>query len=123
MAHPSNLIPKNPHFISGDVTGALEGEHFFHTITCLDEAGTPAAVNVKGGGIFVYLSANSSSPSATGFIDPTTGEAFADEDNAAGFYEALSTTAVSIALPKLGSIYGRFTEIDSATDQDYVAYR
>ena len=119
MAHPSNLIAKNPHYISGAVTATLSEGDYFHTITVLANA----VLTVKGGGIFQYLAANSSSPAATGHIDPSTGVAFTANDNTAGFYEALEATGVAITIPAGVTIYGRFTEIASSSADISIAYR
>jgi uncharacterized glyoxalase superfamily protein PhnB len=119
MAHPSNLIAKNPHYITGAVTAALIGDDYFHTISVLADA----VLTVKGGGIFQYLAANSSSPAATGHINPSTGVAFTANDNTAGFYEALAATGVAITIPAGLTIYGRFTEIASDSDGKSIAYR
>ena len=119
MAHPSNLIGSNPHYIVGAQTATLTGGDYFHTITVLADA----VLTVKGGGIFQYLGANSSDPAATGHIDPSTGAAFTANDNTAGFYEALGTTGVAITIPAGVTIYGRFTEIASSSADISIAYK
>ena len=118
MAHPSNLIPKNPYYLSGDVTVTLSGDDYFHTILVSARA---ADINVKGGGIFAYLA--SGVPGA-GYIDPTTGEEFSGNTSAAGFYEALSSTAIAMTIPAGTTVYGRFYEIDNASAGNVtIAYR
>lgn len=108
MAHPSNIIGKNPHYLTGNVTATLSGDDYFHTILSVVRA---ADISVKGAGIFVYLG---SGVSGTGYIDPSTGQEFSGNTSAAGFYEALSTTAISITLPAGLQIHGRFYEINNA---------
>ena len=121
MAHPSNLIGSNPHYITGDVTATLSGDDYFHTVT----VSTGGTLDIKGGGIFHYLAANSSSGNlaATKHIDPSTGVAFTADDNTAGLYEALGNTPVSFVLTAGITIYGRFTEIDSDGTAISIAYK
>lgn len=119
MAHPSKNLPKNLYYInSTDELTAPEGRHFF-SVTSLD-GGT---VTLKGGGIFKYLGASSTSPAATGFIDPSTGKAFAANNNAAGHYEALPATSVQIVLAAGQTVFGRFTSVTSAAaNKEFLVY-
>ena len=127
MAHPSNLIGKNPYYIDGDVTATLSGNHYFHTITCL----AAAVLILKGGGIFehVDVSGLTNDAAAAKYIDPLTGDPFAtkvianDADHGDGFYEAISTEGVTFSIPAGATIYGRFTEIDSGGSDKVIAYR
>lgn len=66
-------------------------------------------VLVKGHGLWQYLSQNNAS--ATSYIDPSTGEAFDANDNAAGFYEAVSTTEVSVAFTSGMILEGEFLSV------------
>lgn len=116
MAHPSNLIGKNPHYIVGAVTATLTGGDYFHTITVLADA----VLTVKGGGIFEYLAGGAD---GTGHIDPDTGVAHTGNTDAVGFYEALGTTGVAITIPAGVTIYGRFTEIASSSADISIAYK
>jgi len=127
MAHPSNLIAKNPYYINGDVTATLSGNHYFHTITCL----AAAVLILKGGGIFEYIDVSgfSNNAAAAKYIDPLTGLPFTaksvaiDSDHGDGFYEAISTQGVTFTIPSGATIYGRFTEIDSGGSDKVIAYR
>jgi len=116
MAHPSNLIGKNPHYIVGAVTATLTGGDYFHTITVL----AAAVLTVKGGGIFEYLG---SGVGGTGHIDSDTGVAHIGNTDSAGFYEALGTTAVELTIPVGTTIHGRFTEIASSSSDISIAYK
>tara|TARA_R110002167_G_scaffold108285_1_gene276538 strand:- start:794 stop:1144 length:351 start_codon:yes stop_codon:yes gene_type:complete len=116
MAHPSNLIGSNPHYIVGAVTATLTGGDYFHTITVLADA----VLTVKGGGIFEHLA---SGADGAGHIDPDTGVAHTGNTDAAGFYEALGTTGVAITIPAGVTIYGRFTEIASSSADVSIAYK
>lgn len=118
MAHPSKNLPKNLYYVSNNqALVAPEGRYFF-SVTSLDGA----TVTVKGGGIFQYLSASSTSPAATGFIDPSTGEAFAANNNTAGHYEALPATSVSVVLAAGQTLYGRFTSVTGQTGKELLVY-
>lgn len=118
MAHPSKNLPKNLYYLNdANELVAPEGRHFF-SVTSLD-GGT---VSLKGGGIFKYLGASSTSPAATGFIDPSTGEAFRANDNAAGHYEALPSTSVDIVLAAGQTVYGRFTSVTGAASKEFLVY-
>jgi len=108
MAHPSNIIGKNPHYLTGDVTATLSGGDYFHTIFCVARA---TNILVKGSGIFKHVG---SGVSGAGYIDPSTGQEFSGAVSADGFYEALSTTPISIVLVAGSQIHGRFYEIDNA---------
>tara|TARA_R110000823_G_scaffold301064_1_gene421963 strand:- start:665 stop:1015 length:351 start_codon:yes stop_codon:yes gene_type:complete len=116
MAHPSNLIGKNPHYIVGAQTATLAEGDYFHTITVLADA----VLTVKGSGIFVYLE---SGAGGTGHIDPDTGVAHTGDTDEARFYEALGTTGVAITIPAGVTIYGRFTEIASSSSDISIAYK
>jgi hypothetical protein len=116
MAHPSNLIGSNPHYITGDVTATLSGDDYFHTVT----VSTGGTLAIKGGGIFEFLA---SGADGTGHIDPDTGVAHTENTDAAGFYEALGSTPVSFVLTAGITIYGRFTEIDSDGTAISIAYK
>lgn len=130
MPHPSNLIPKNPHYISGNVTATLTSG-YFHSVTAL----TAIDLTVKGGGIFVYVAIdNASATDVVKYINPDTGEPFpgitdgGDGDladgKAAGFYEKIGTEAVTITgVPAGMTVHGRFTEIDSAGTEVAIAYK
>jgi hypothetical protein len=118
MAHPSKNLPKNLYYLNDEnELVAPEGRHFF-SVTSLD--GGP--VTLKGGGIFKYLGASSSNPAATGFIDPSTGEAFAANNNAAGHYEALPATSVQIDLAAGQTVFGRFTSVTGASTKEFLVY-
>lgn len=130
MPHPSNLIPKNPHYISGDVTAALTSG-YFHSVTAL----TAINLTVKGGGIFEYVAIDdSSATNVVKYINPDTGEPFpgivngSDGDladgKAAGFYEKIGTEPVVITgVPAGMTVHGRFTEIDSEANEIAIAYK
>ena len=117
MPHPSNRLPKNPYFISGNVTATLTSG-FFHSVTCLLDADA-SGIAIKGGGIFVYLAEDGSDGASHLDTDGTTLGAAHD----AGWYELMSSTAVTIKIPAGASIYGRFTELDSAANDQYIAYK
>lgn len=124
MPHPSNLIPKNPHYISGNVTATLTSG-YFHSVTAL----TGIDLTVKGGGIFVYVAIDSANADdVVKYINPDTGAPFVDEAAAdgvaAGFFEKIGTEAVTIAgVPAGMTVHGRFTEIDSAENETAIAYK
>lgn len=118
MAHPSKNLPKNLYYVStADELVAPEGRHFF-SVTSLD-GGTVA---LKGGGMFQYLGASSSSPAATGFIDPSTGKAFLSNNNAAGHYEALPATSVQVVLAAGQTVFGRFSSVTGASNKEFLVY-
>ena len=114
MAHPSDLIGKNPHYIVGAVTATLTGGDYFHTITVL----AAAVLTVKGGGIFEYLAANGGDGTHIDSGGTTLGAT-----HAAGFYEALGTTAIALTIPVGTTIHGRFTEIASSSSDISIAYK
>ena len=122
MAHPSKNLPKNLYYVStNDELVAPEGRHFF-SVTSLD-GGT---ATLKGGGIFVQKDAvadGDNNPN-TGFINPTTGEAFVAEDNpfAAGHYEALPATAVQVELAAGQTVFGRFTSVTGVNGKEFLVY-
>ena len=118
MAHPSKNLPSNLYYLSdANTLTAPEGRHFF-SVTSLD-SGT---ITVKGGGVFKYLSASSTSPAATGFIDPSTGKAFTANDNAAGHYEALPATSVAIPLQAGQTAFGRFSDVTGQSSKEFLVY-
>tara|TARA_Y100001937_G_scaffold94152_1_gene127633 strand:- start:1962 stop:2333 length:372 start_codon:yes stop_codon:yes gene_type:complete len=122
MAHPSKNLPKNLYYVStADELVAPEGRHFF-SVTSLD-GGT---VTLKGGGIFVQKDAvgdGDDNPN-TGFINPTTGEAFVAADNpfAAGHYEALPATSVEVNLAAGQTVFGRFTSVTGTANKEFLVY-
>ncbi len=127
MPHPSNLIPKNPHYISGNVTATLTSG-YFHSVTAL----TGIALTVKGGGIFEYVDVSelADDAAAAKYIDPLTGLPFTaksvaiDADHGDGFYEKIGTEAVTITgVPAGLTVHGRFTEINSAGGEIAIAYK
>lgn len=130
MPHPSNLIPKNPHYISGNVTATLTSG-YFHSVTAL----TGIALTVKGGGIFEYVVIdNATDTDVVKYINPDTGEPFPGvvdgsagdlaDGKAAGFYEKIGTEAVTITgVPAGLTVHGRFTEINSADNEIAIAYK
>jgi len=130
MPHPSNLIPKNPHYISGDVTATLTSG-YFHSVTAL----TAINLTVKGGGIFEYVAIDTASAiNVVKYINPDTGEPFPGiidgsagdlaHGKAAGFFEKIGTEAVTISgVPAGMTVHGRFTEIDSEAGETAIAYK
>ncbi len=127
MPHPSNLIPKNLHYISGDVTATLTSG-YFHSVTAL----TALALRVKGGGIFEHVDVSelTNDAAAAKYIDPLTGLPFTeksvaeDADHGDGFYEKIGTEAVTISgVPAGMTVHGRFTEIDSEAGETAIAYK
>ena len=99
-------------------TLTCSGNDYIYSITAIVDCD----LTVKASGLYIYLRANSSSPAATGFIDPATGVAFTANDNAAGFYEALNTTQVSLDVEDGITIYGKFYEVITSSADKLMAY-
>jgi len=131
MAHPSNLTPTNTYIIDATATDLLATPYnadasldsYFHTISC-SVAGT---VNVTGGSIFVYVDVSESTSDFAKFINPDTGEVFADNTTmdalGDGFYESISTESRALKMGVGQTVYGRFTAVQSDGTFEGFAYR
>ena len=122
MAHPSDYLGKGGIVVineNQDAVSAPTGKVFcaISNTGGLDADASNGTFTVKGSGIYQYLGDNSSSPAATSHIDPSTGAPFAANNNSAGYYEAVSTLAVTMEIAPGQTVYGRFNEVD-ATDSD-----
>lgn len=122
MAHPSDYLGRGGILVIDSDHGAVSApsEKVFVAIQNtggLNADASNGTFTVKGSGIYQYLAANSTSPAATSHINPSTGLAFAANNNAAGYYEAINTLAVTMEIAPGQTVYGRFTEVD-ATDSD-----
>ena len=107
---------KNTFLINSAAAAVPPNSGSFRKIVATD-AGT---VLVKGHGLYDYLTANNAS--ATSYIDPTTGVAFDANDNAAGYYEALSTVEVTITLEAGQVVEGEFLSAKRGTATGVTAY-
>lgn len=112
MAHPSNSLPTSTYIISASATGAdatPASGTVFHSITC----SVAGSITVNAGSVYEFVDgATAGDTGATGYIDPNTGEAFAETGHggyAAGFYQPTGT--VSITMVAGQTIYGRFTTV------------
>jgi len=95
-------------------TATLTGNDYFHTFN----NGTVAqTVEVKGGGIFESVAADS----GTGTHLDSSGIVLGDT-HAAGFYEAVGTQSVSMDLAINQVVCGRFTEIKCANTTGVEVY-
>jgi len=113
MAHPSKNLPKNLYYLKdANAVTAPEGKHFF-SVTSLD-GGT---IQVKGGGIFEYLAADAGTDT---HLD-TDGSVLGAEHDA-GYYEAISSQAVSIELSAGQTVFGRFTYAEGAASKEFLVY-
>lgn len=114
MAHPSSALPTNTYLISAttiDVSaGPKNADHFF-AITCT-VAGT---VKVKGGGVYEYVDVGDATNVFQNYIDPDTGEAFADNASMTpdGFYQRIDSVETDIAMIAGQTVYGRFASVKS----------
>lgn len=68
------------------------------------------------GGVFEYVDIDDEDGNGVvSYINPDTGEAFVDEDDAdgkaAGWYEKVPTDFVAVTVPAGTPVYGRFTQI------------
>ena len=75
------------------------------------------------GGVFQYVDIDDEdADGVVEYINPDTGEAFADEaaadGKAAGWYEKVPTAFVSVTIPAGTPIYGRFTQITIPSGDD-----
>ena len=103
MAYPGAY--KNSFIVSASAAAVPPNGGSFRKIVATQQGN----VLVKGHGLWQYLSANNAS--ATSYIDPSTGVAFEASDNAAGFYEAVSTTEVSVAFTNGMVLEGEFLSV------------
>ena len=78
-----------------------------------------STLTVKGYGLYDFISSGSS---GSGYIDPATGEEFAGNVPADGYYEALPTTAVTFAVPVATVIEGKFLSVTSSTASTAILY-
>ena len=127
MAHPNEYLGKGGIIVIDENQGAVSaptGKVFcaISNTGALATDGSTSTFTVKGSGIYQYLGGSSSSPAATSHIDPSTGVAFAANNNSAGYYEALSTLAVTVEIAPGQTVYGRFNEVDATDSNAAILY-
>ena len=111
MAHPTQSFPKGFYDINEASATATES---FYAITCY----VAGNIEVQGGGRFEYVNIDAASASdVVKYIDPSTGQAYADEaaanGDATGFYEKIPTEKTTIALAVGQTVYGDFTVVST----------
>ena len=111
MAHPTQSFPKGFYDINEASASATEN---FYAVTCY----VAGNIEVQGGGRFEYVDIDAASASdVVKYIDPSTGQAYANEaaasGDAAGFYEKIPTEKSTIALALGQTIYGDFTVVST----------
>lgn len=117
MAHPSETLPKSIYVIDATATDlqATPKSGKFFSITC----SVAGSVSVTGGGVFIYVDANTlaNDAAAQKFIDPSDGVAFSTKAEVVaaddGFYESIPTEARAIPMIAGQTIYGRFDSLMS----------
>lgn len=80
---------------------------------------TGSTLTVKGYGLYNFIS---SGASGSGYIDPATGEEFAGNVPADGYYEALPTTGVTFSVPIATVIEGKFLSVSSSSASTAILY-
>ena len=122
MAHPTQSFPKGFYDINEASATATES---FYAITCY----VAGNIEVQGGGRFEYVDIDNASPSdVVKYIDPSTGQAYADEaaanGDATGFYEKIPTEKTTIDLAAGQTVYGDFTVVStpSSNQASVLAY-
>ena len=103
-----------PVFITASKTVASPTNRFFRAITATKDS----VVSVKGG-ISAGLAANDSDASTHLTAD---GSDTLGASHDAGIFPLLPTVAQAITLPAGTTIYGKFTEIATTSDDEVIAY-
>jgi len=111
MAHPSNQFPKN--FVLVNEAQTVTGD--FYAIQVLVAA--DANMTVKGSGILEYLAANG----GDGTHLDSSGNVLGSTHDA-GFYEALSTQAVTLPCIAGNTIYGKFNSVTGTSGDSFIVY-
>ena len=111
MAHPSNQFPKN--FVLLNEAQTVTGD--FYAIQVLVAA--DASMTVKGSGILEYLAADGG---AGTHLDSSGDVLGATHD--AGFYEAISTQAVTLPCVAGTTIYGSFNAVTGTSGDQFIVY-
>ena len=119
MAHPTQAFPRGFYVIDEAQTATAD----FYAVTC-EVAGD---ITVTGGGRFEYVDIDAASASdVVKYIDPSTGQAYANEaaatGDAAGFYEKISTEATTITLAAGQTVYGQFASVTGVGSVQVIAY-
>lgn len=122
MAHPSFAFPTGHHLLKGDTSAARAATGDFFAIHCISDG----TVTVKGPSRFEYVDIDSAvAGTVNKYINPDTNKPFAnvvdgsDDDEAngkdAGFYEVIDSKTHSMTLAKGQTVYGKFTEVATAS--------
>ena len=116
MAHPNEYLGKGGIIVIDENQGAVSaptGKVFcaISNTGALATDGSTSTFTVKGSGIYQYLGGSSSSPAAT-----------SHNNNSAGYYEALSTLAVTVEIAPGQTVYGRFNEVDATDSNAAILY-
>lgn len=111
MAHPSNQFPKNFALVNEGQT--VTGDFFAIQVLVAADAN----MSVKGSGILEYLA----SDAGTGTHLDSSGNVLGDT-HGAGFYEALSTQAVTLPCVAGSTIYGKFNSVTGEAGDSFIVY-
>ena len=127
MAHPSDYLGKGGIIVIDENQGAVSAPtgKVFVAIQCTATGGT---FTVKGSGLYEYVDIDSASAGdVVKYVNPVTGEAYADEAAAdgvsAGYFEVVGDAkTVTIEIASGQTVYGRFTEVDATDTNAAVLY-